>query len=184
METGDLRPAAAYRALQFALAQRALHCNRQIGMDRPGAGVHIQIESVCRTDRQAHGARSGMQLPAPGHVAVGADVAAAGARAQSTLDAAQADSAGTALDIHIARASKCSFNIAASGVAVKRGSNVLRPNPAASGLDMHAAAEIAQTDITRASLCLHLAAERPRCRYRRNRCAPARQRPPGRSPRS
>src|SRR5208282_5480935 len=95
-------------------------------------------------------------LPATGDVAVGAEVTAAGARTQSALDAAQMDSAGTGFDIHIARADKGSINIAASGMGVKRGRNVLRANATAPGLDMNAAAEIAQTDVTRASLCLHL----------------------------
>src|SRR5271157_3080827 len=152
------RSAAAHRALQFTSAHRALHGDRQIGMDRPGAGVNVQIESVSGADRQTNGARSGMQLPAAGDVSIGADVAAASTRAQSALYAAQLDSPRTGLGIHIARAGKCGFNVAASGVTVERGRDILRANSAASGLHMDPPAEIAQPDVTRTSLCLHFSA--------------------------
>src|SRR5271157_2234559 len=99
-----------------------------------------------------------MQLPAAGDVAVGADVTAAGAGAQSAPDAAQTNSARAGLDIHIARAGKFGLNVAAPGVAVERGRDILRPNPAASCLDMSSAAEIAQPDVARTSLCLHFSA--------------------------
>ena len=80
-------------------------------MDRPRAGVNIQVKSVSGANRQPNGARSGMQLPATGNDSVGADVTATRACAQSAFDAAQMDSARTALDIHVARAVNLSFAI-------------------------------------------------------------------------
>src|SRR5664279_4674871 len=76
-----LGASAAHRPFQFMMAQRALHGNGQIGVNRAGASVHIQIETVARSNCQANGSRACVQAPGTAHTAVGAEIAAAAAGA-------------------------------------------------------------------------------------------------------
>ena len=48
--------AATHRPFQFVSAQRALHGDWQIGVNRTRAGMHIQIEPAARADCQPSGA--------------------------------------------------------------------------------------------------------------------------------
>ncbi len=120
--------------------------------------MHIQIEAATRANGQPDVSRPSMQLPGASHAAVSVDSAAARAGMEPALNAAQFDASRSRLDINIARAGKRRIDVPAARVAVKRGRYILGADAAASGLDMSAAAEIAQPDVTGPGLCLHFAA--------------------------
>src|ERR1035437_6324780 len=151
--------AAVHRPFQFMTAQRALHSNWEIGVNRAGTGVHVQIEAVGRANCQANGSRAGVQAPGTAHTAVGAKIAAAAAGAQTAFDAEQVDSARTGLNIYVARSGKLGFNVTAAGMRVKRGGPLFCLDASASGLHVRASSDLPYPDIARSSLGLHLGAD-------------------------
>ena len=81
-----LRAAAAHRPFQFLASQRALHGNREIRVNRAGAGVYVQIKAAPRPDRQANGSRASVEFQRPAHAAVSAEITAAASRAQTAFE--------------------------------------------------------------------------------------------------
>src|ERR1035438_214592 len=69
------------------------------------------------------------------------------------------DSAGTSLNIHIARPGEIGFNVAAAGMRVKRGGDVLGADASTPSLHMRAASDVAHSNLARASLGLHFSAD-------------------------
>ena len=88
---------AADFTVDFFLVDRALHTDGMAQVDGTGAGVGVEIERRVLGEAELNAARSGVDDPASGGLALGLDVAAASLGLQRAANAAQVESAGAGL---------------------------------------------------------------------------------------